>query len=543
MALRTGRVILARGIKLDKTYKNILDYSESSMVSLVTSKAVASLSNCSFLRQGETIIEVEVAYGTALQANYIAFENPDYSNKWFFGFIDEVEYVSEKNSRIHYTIDELSTWFDYWNPRACFVVREHTNNDTAGNNTLDENINLGEFVFNGNSVDFGGTYNNKTDEESYICIAVSELIDPFDTTNPLTTNVPYFGGIYSGLKYIFFYNFEDVNKTVDYYVAKGKKDAIMSIFYVPFDFVHNSTVKAQAYQYEKDGQTSYIYTYWIEPTNSPLEFNYDFTKPSTINGYAPKNNKLFTYPYCFFNINNNNGLECEYRYEDFSGVPQFKVLETLCPSMSIKAVARNYKSGSSANTWGEGIMGAKTVQCSWITDYYTNWLTQNAVNLGLQAFGAAAGAGASIAAGNVVGGTMGLVSSIGGIVSEHYRASMVPDQVHGNLNSGDVSFSRNKMCFTFLPKSIKAEYARIIDDYFTMFGYKTSRLKMPNQTGRTYWNYVQIAEGESIGFTIDNGISVPSASMDIINNAYQRGVTIWHNHENIGNYTLSNTIV
>lgn len=49
-------------------------------------------------------------------------------------------------------------------------------------------------------------------------------------------------------------------------------------------------------------------------------------------------------------------------------------------------------------------------------------------------------------------------------------------------------------------------------------------------------------EGESIGYTTDV-ISIPSASMDIINTAYQRGVTIWHNHDNIGDYTLSNTIV
>lgn len=36
---------------------------------------------------------------------------------------------------------------------------------------------------------------------------------------------------------------------------------------------------------------------------------------------------------------------------------------------------------------------------------------------------------------------------------------------------------------------------------------------------------------------------VPSKYMDIINNACRRGVTIWHNHDNIGNYNLDNTIV
>ena len=155
MATRTGKLILAKGIKLDKNYKNIMDYSESSMVSLVQSKAIGTFSNCSFLRPGENIIDIGISYGQALQANYIAFQNPDYSNKWFFGFIDEVEYVSNATSRIHYSIDECATWWDYWDPRQTFVVREHANSDNAGENTLDENVSLGEFIFNGNVTDFG----------------------------------------------------------------------------------------------------------------------------------------------------------------------------------------------------------------------------------------------------------------------------------------------------------------------------------------------------------------------------------------------------
>ena len=36
MADRTGRVILSKGIKLDRQYKNIVDYTESQMVTLCT---------------------------------------------------------------------------------------------------------------------------------------------------------------------------------------------------------------------------------------------------------------------------------------------------------------------------------------------------------------------------------------------------------------------------------------------------------------------------------------------------------------------------
>lgn len=550
MATRTGKLILAKGIKLDKQYKNIVDYSESDMVSLCEENKIGIFNNCSFLRPTENAIKVEVPYGTALQANYIAFENPDYSNKWFFAFIDEVEYVSEKVVLIRYTIDELSTWFDYWNPRACFVVREHTNDDTVGNNTLPENVELGEFIFNGQATNFGST----DFDDAYIALGVSKLIEPF-TTNPLTNWLTVYGGIYSGLQYMFFNSYVSLQRVIDYYTYQGSAGNIQTIFYVPYEFISNSTARTQTYSVIT--QTNTVTVTWLEPSDSPISFSQSITRPTTLSGYTPKNNKLFTYPYCFFNLTNNAGTECEYRYEDFTGDPTFDVTMSLCPSMSMKASANNYKTGTTDQTWGEGIVGAKTPQCSWVTDYYTNWLTQNGINFGvnvqpnggavtqmqmpLSAINTAISvAGAMVV--NPVAGMASLAGSVGSIISENYKASKVPNQVSGNVNAGDVNFSNNKSCFTILPKCIKPEYSRIIDDWFTMFGYKTSRLKVPNQTGRTYWNYVQIAEGESIGYTGDT-ISVPSVSMDIINSAYQRGVTIWHDHSNIGNYTLNNTIV
>ena len=64
------------------------------------------------------------------------------------------------------------------------------------------------------------------------------------------------------------------------------------------------------------------------------------------------------------------------------------------------------------------------------------------------------------------------------------------------------------------------------------------KLEMPNITGRSIWNFIEIGSSEEIGYG-----NVPTKYMDIINNACRRGVTIWHNHANVGNYTLNNTIV
>ena len=78
---------------------------------------------------------------------------------------------------------------------------------------------------------------------------------------------------------------------------------------------------------------------------------------------------------------------------------------------------------------------------------------------------------------------------------------------------------------------------KIIDDYFTRFGYKINNLELPNIVGRRNWNYLEIGQSENIGYG-----SVPSSYMEEINNACRKGVTIWHNHSNIGNYNLDNSI-
>ena len=52
--------------------------------------------------------------------------------------------------------------------------------------------------------------------------------------------------------------------------------------------------------------------------NSPVSITKTFDKPTTINGYAPKNKKLLTFPYCFMNISNNNGITNTLRYEQFN---------------------------------------------------------------------------------------------------------------------------------------------------------------------------------------------------------------------------------
>lgn len=149
-----SKLILAKNIRMDRSYTNVLSYSEQEMISLLTSNShlVATADDYSFIRQNGTIM-CGFTYSQCLQANYIAFQNPDYSNKWFFAWIDDVIYKGDRNTEIKFSVDAWATWFSNWTSKACFVIREHTNDDTIGNNLVDENIGFGDVVEEDETVD------------------------------------------------------------------------------------------------------------------------------------------------------------------------------------------------------------------------------------------------------------------------------------------------------------------------------------------------------------------------------------------------------
>ena len=145
-----SEIILCKNIKLDKNYVNVLNYTEEQMLNLCRNEnnIIAYATDYSFIRPQNSIF-VGFTYEQCLHANYIAFQNKDYSNKWFFAFIDEVIYKSNKNTEIRFTVDVWSTWFNNWTASPCFIEREHVNDDSIGANTINENLSIEEVVQEG----------------------------------------------------------------------------------------------------------------------------------------------------------------------------------------------------------------------------------------------------------------------------------------------------------------------------------------------------------------------------------------------------------
>lgn len=205
MALaRNSKIILCSNIKMDREYKNVIDYTESQMVSLCQSNKIAERFGYSYIRH-QNVIQSDFTISQCLQANYIAFQNPDYSNKWFFAFIDDVKYISDKTTEISYTIDAFSTFFKSLTLRQCMTIREHinVNDDIAGANTVPENLDLGdEYKINAHLRDI---YNRERPDGQgkpcyYIVVASTK-----DLNNP-SNNVggAIYNGIPTGVRYFYY---------------------------------------------------------------------------------------------------------------------------------------------------------------------------------------------------------------------------------------------------------------------------------------------------------------------------------------------------
>lgn len=454
----------------------------------------------------DNLIRYPAHIDSIINYNYVMYKNNNYTDKWFYAFITKMEYVNDNMTYIYIQTDVFQTWQFNLIYKSCFIEREHVNDDTVGKNTVPEGLETGEYIIdNITSTDDLSSY-------KYV-IQVSEPSTD-GAEKYLATN---FGGIFmAGGAYICDTIQELVNIVQTY--QNGREDAILNVYIVP-----SFTIKNTSGSMQYSGQTD------------PGEFTINLGKPTSLDNYIPKNKKLLTYPYCFLNLSNNNGSIISYNYEDFKEDSlYFKIKGVPVCGASIKCVPQNYKISGDLFEEDYGLLAGKYPTLSWSNDPYTNWLTQNAVNIGVGFISSGASIISSLATGNpvgIVGGGLSIANQLG----EMYAHSIAPDTVKGNTNGADINVSSKTNMFYFEKMSIKKEYAKIIDDFFSMFGYKVNSVKVPNITGRQNWNYVK-----TNGANIEGDI--PQEDLQSIKDMFDNGVTFWHNSSTFLDYSQSNNI-
>lgn len=464
--------------------------------------------NLSYQRK-DSFIRIPDQYDSLLSCNYVMYKNAAHSDKWFYAFITDMQYIDEGRTDVYIETDVIQTWLFNYNIKESFIEREHVDDDTTGKHTVPEMLETGEFVSNIAYCD--------TSLQDYVYIV--QVTEDSNGEAIYSTN---FGGVWVAGGAYLCETGEELVSIINLFGTEGKSSAVTGVYLVPKRIVNNSSGTMQY-----SGQSA------------PVTYEYELAKQTVIDGYTPRNNKVLCYPYNYILLSNNAGNSNILQYENFAlDKCYFEISGVPTVGGSVKCTPKNYKGCDKAQQ--EGIMLGKFPTCSWSSDLYTNWLTQNGVNLGLgiasgglQVVGGLAlmgtGAGALAGAGSVASGALSIASTLG----QKYQMSFTPNSAEGNTNGGDINTCSKTNMFYFYKMSIKAEYAKIIDNYFDMFGYKVNRVKKPSAGHRENYWYTK-----TIDVNIDGAI--PQKDLQKIKDCYNNGITFWYTPANIGNYSVSN---
>lgn len=471
------------------------------------------------------IIRFPALIDDILNYNYVMYRNEAYSDKWFYAFITDMVYVNDNVTNIAIKSDVWQCWQFDLTYKPTFVEREHTNDDSIGSNTVPENVEIGEPIINGNIEHIGpyayGAY------RFLITFMVSDKA-PLSIVDPIPSQ---YNGIYSGYTLVGVENSEQADEIVKAYVDNTRADAIKNIFLVP-EGLYGTPIRK--------GSERFSFQFYIpQGIQVPIILNErTINRVNTLDGFTPKNNKLYTWPYSYLFVTNNVGGNVEYRYEDFEeATPEFTLSGIISSGCDIKLKPTKYKNITDDNEV-YGLKMSKLPVCSWNTDAYAIWLAQNQLNMnvmffreGVRALGGAATKSPEVlgeAGGNVLGGILNSVA-------QGYIAKHMPDEVHGDPNSSDYNFSGGHF-IDVRRMSVRQEYAKIIDEYFSQLGYATNRVKLPNITGRRNWNFVK-----TTNCYIE--ADIPQDDLQEIKNMFNRGITFWHNPSTFADYTQNNDII
>jgi hypothetical protein len=318
-----------------------------------------------------------------------------------------------------------------------------------------------------------------------------------------------YNGLPSGCNYqSFAFNssgLQALKSVISQYADNNKLDSIVALFTAPEEFLN--------------GINSY--------TGRSINFTIPST-PNSLGAYIPRNKKLLTYPYNYILMTNGGAQNNTYRYEYFPSNPEFTIYYTtsinttglICPN-NYNKVNRDF---TKTFTLGE------YPQVSWSGDNYAQWQAQNQTSQAVSAISSAVSLGAGVVMENpgaIAGGAMGLINSAISLDN----AQRTANTVHGRTDNNTLVAIQEQKIKAYQCHS-REDYAKIIDDYFTTYGYSCREVKVPNIKSRPLWNYIKTQNACITG-------NIPFNDLAKIKSVFNNGVTFWHD-DNVGAYGRDN---
>lgn len=456
---------------------------------------IATEESLTYVSREKGVIRSSLPMSTAINIGYVRYKNTNFENFWFYAFVTDVEYINNGLTEIHFEIDNMMTYMGVFTLGECFVERQHTIGDNIGDNICDERLEIGDYKYRAVT---------SSETTTTLSIVVLATVDKDGTAG----NGSIDGNIYNGCQLLKFRTAADVNAFLNKLTDEQKSSAIVSMNMIPESYA-GSTIN-----------------------HHEIVINKPY---ADIDGYKPKNNKLFIYPYNYISVTNLQGNFADFRYEFFSGTSAYFTIEGMLSAnpelimtpVNYKGVQKNYSEKMSLSGFPS---------CSYAIDSYKAYLAQERSNVAIDALSSMSSGDlravsqAAQLLQNVPGA--GVLSSVASIMGEMYKYSQRPPQAGGNQGS-DTLVNLGQKDFVFIQKNITRNYAEMIDNYFDMFGYAVRQHLVPNMNARPNWTYCK-----TIGCIVHG--NMPASAARDIESMFDSGVRFWKNHNNIGNYSLDN---
>lgn len=537
---------------LSPNYENSLYFASSdARDNYFSALSSVTVPNCYYQRENIGFCRVQLPVAQLYQCDYMRFKNWNFENKWYYAFVLNVNYINNETTEVQYAVDYLMSWMGDFSFNRCYIERQHVRNDNIGANIAEEGLPVGSYVTEGT--------------QNFLPITADNTFARVATAINAGGSGRAYGNLYSGLVNTDCESQAILNTTIRSLVSENRGDEIVAITMLPNE---------------------------CKGTYSSIGKDISVNKPYTsLNGYVPRNKKLFCYPYKYATIENTEGASMEIQYEYAGSLPD----ATSAPTMTVHTNICGYATGGEAELFIKNYRGSDRKehritftsfpQCGWSTNSYEAYLAQkNAylqqdlaiaeMNTGLSVqYGALRGLtgsigetadnlgssalsfrhtgmsratmtnlGTAIATSAYNAGMGALEGLLSGMESEErtVKENMVlndvrpvtPARAHGTP-SIDLNFTTGFAGFVMYEKCITKNYALMLDSYFDMFGYAVRQHGTPNMNTRENWTYIK-----TLGCNISGAI--PALDSKVIEKIFDKGIRFWKDLNNIGNYSLSN---
>lgn len=526
--------------------KNVQSYnSRAEQISAIQGLLTHKYEHINIIRRDSDLI-LKGVNEDLTQCNYLMYQNKDISGKWYFAFIDNVQYNSLNSVIISHTIDVWQTYqFDITYYKN-LILRAHVakSADTVGRWLAPEPISVApEFERKHN------IFNDLSWTPQYVLHSTSVF-------NNTTKKYEYKGngtGATLSAEYgIFVNNDDDVQTVVKKYGKLSAAEALKSNDDDEYsnwisDLLTGQTIDkavklisttsiSQLQDHRNELIGLYAIPSWVHDgsnkyaTNAITSKSVSVTLPtSTLAcGYAPRNKKMLSSLCKAYLFYNENGFKLPLKPELFtSGSPSFTVKSTELSTNGFILQIGSYADYT-----------AKTNKISYRCEnrlgYDANTGLDKVLNTLTSAVGVvnAVGSVASQAfAGNVGGSVQG---AVGAVQQSINMIDALGQRGVSTGASGDImSITEKRAMPVFADVSPTEAQCRYIDDYLDVYGYAINEIGKISSymKNRSNWNYIQVAN-------CNIKVSAPNDDVNKLKQMFESGVTIWH--KNFGDYDQTN---